>query len=247
VSAAFTPSDLTVVIPARDAAVTVGATIASLVGQQAGVPKIVVVDDASVDDTVAVAREAAGGHDLVIITGRGEGPGAARNRGLAAVHTELVAFCDADDTWVADRLGPDLQAFAVDDELQVLLGRTRFEAEDPALFDRRRFDCADQTALIPHFGAATVRRSVFDDVGPIDEDLANYEDYEWFYRARDAGVGIVTHDRVVQCHHLRAGSTSRLNPPEPADLLALIHGSLERRRAAGRPQALRLEQLGRTS
>jgi glycosyltransferase involved in cell wall biosynthesis len=240
------PSDLTVVIPARDATATIGETIASLAGQAAGTPRIVVVDDGSVDTTAAVAREAAGPHELMIVTGLGEGPGAARNRGLAEVRTELVAFCDADDTWEPDRLGPDLEAFAADAELRVLLGRTRFEAEDPALFDGRRFDNNDQTAVIPHFGAATMRRRVFDDVGPIDEELRCFEDYEWFYRARDTGVRIVTHDRVVQTHHLREGSTSRLHPSEPADLLALIRGSLERRRAAGRPDALRLEQLGRT-
>ena len=82
----------------------------------------------------------------------------------------------------------------------------------------------------PHFGAATMRTSVFEMVGLIDASLANYEDYEWFTRARDLGAQVVSHDRVVQVRHIHADSTSRLNPPRPHDLLAVIQRSVVRRR-----------------
>lgn len=239
------PQDLTVVIPARDAGATVAATISSLVGQRAGKPRIILVDDASTDGTAAVAAQIGMGADLVVIRSAGRGPGAARNRGLAAVTTPLVAFCDADDEWMGDRLGADLAAFNSDETLEVLLGRSLFVADDEELLRDIRFDSPDRTALIPHFGAATMRTSVFAKVGLVDDSLQNYEDYEWLYRARDCGARVVSHDRVVQIRRVRPDSTSRRNPPSPSDLLDVIHRSVLRRRTAGVLRADRLDQLGR--
>ena len=65
----YCPDDLTVVVPARNAESTLGATVASLLGQEGGAPRVLVVNDASEDDTSGVA-EVAGAHlvlqDLVI-------------------------------------------------------------------------------------------------------------------------------------------------------------------------------------
>ena len=240
------PQDLTVIIPARDAGMTVGATISSLVGQRAGKPRIILVDDGSTDGTAAVAAQIGLGADLLVISSAGEGPGAARNRGLAAVTTPLVAFCDADDQWVGDRLGADLACFNSDENLEVLLGRSLFVADDEELLRCIRFDGPDRAALIPSVGATTMRTSVFERVGLVDGSLHNYEDYEWLYRARDCGTRVVSHDRVVQISRVRPDSTSRRNPPSPSDLLAVIHRSVLRRRTAGVLRADRLDQLGRT-
>src|SRR5215472_13041534 len=66
---------VTAVVPARDEAETVGATIASLLRQDYGGPfNVILVDDQSRDDTARVAREAAaalGASDrLTVIAGR---------------------------------------------------------------------------------------------------------------------------------------------------------------------------------
>ena len=55
--------------------------------------EVVVVDNGSHDETVAIAREAG---VTVIERARGEGPGAARNAGAAATTGEVIAFTDAD-------------------------------------------------------------------------------------------------------------------------------------------------------
>lgn len=222
----LTANDVTVVIPARNASASIGATIDSILRQDEGAPAVIVVDDGSVDDTGEVAARL--GAIVTRIDGRG--PGAARNAGIRIVTTTLVAFCDADDVWSIDRLGSDLDAFHAVQETEVLLGRTRFEADDPTLLHPYRFDRDDNSAVIPHFGAATMRREVFTRVGPIDESLSNYEDYDWFFRARDLGVRSVTHDRVVQTRRMHADSTSHVHPPRPEDLLAVMQRSVRRRR-----------------
>ena len=219
---------ITVVVPARNAAETLTATLDSLLGQSVGPPRVLVVDDASEDDTAAVARTAGVQH---VLPGPGRGPGAARNVGILAATTPLIAFCDADDLWPPQRLSVDLPRFAEDPELEVLLGSSYLQADDPALVMHLRFPGEEPIAAIPHFGAATMRQKVFTRVGPIAEELMTYEDYEWFRRARDLGAVLRTHDGLAQTRRLQHGSWSRRHPSLPADLIAILQDSLRRRRA----------------
>ncbi|MEB3194408.1 MAG: glycosyltransferase family A protein [Cyanobacteriota bacterium] len=224
----YAPDALTVVVPARNAAATLAATLASLLSQEGGAPRVLVVDDASEDGTAAVAQ-AAGAHR--VLRGPGRGPGAARNLGIAAADTPLIAFCDADDLWPPQRLAVDLPRFAEDPALEGLLGHTRFVADDPSLLQNLRFPGEEPIAPIPSFGAATLRRDVFARVGLIDGQLLHFEDVEWFQRARDLGARLQTHGGLSQIYQLRPGSWSRSHPSPPAGLIAVLQRSLQRRRA----------------
>jgi GT2 family glycosyltransferase len=92
---------VTVVIPAHDRADLLRVTL-DLVLEQAPRPEIVVVDDASRDDTA----ELLGGYDVTVVTNRGPawGVSGARNAGLERVGTEYVAFVDSDDLLRPDAL-----------------------------------------------------------------------------------------------------------------------------------------------
>lgn len=84
-----------VVIPARDAVATIGRAVRAVLAQE-GAPafELVVVDNASEDNTGAVA--AAAGARVVRLDDRAGGPGRARNAGVAATGGTHVAFTDAD-------------------------------------------------------------------------------------------------------------------------------------------------------
>lgn len=225
----LTIADVSVVIPARNAAATIADTIQSLLAQEGGSPQIIVVDDGSTDGTTEVARRAG----AFVIVQDWTGPGAARNRGRQAVDTEIIAFCDADDRWPSDRLRHDIAILTDKPTIDLVLGRTRFDADDDQLLIVHHFDSDERSVVIPHFGAATMRRSVFDTSGDIDPTLSNYEDYEWFLRIRELGISILVHDRVSLHRRIHATSTSRLDPGTPSDLLAVLRTSVRRRRTHG--------------
>jgi mycofactocin glycosyltransferase len=84
------PADVTVVIPVRDRAGELGQCLAGLAGL-----RVIVVDDGSVRPGPAAAAAAAAGA-VCLRRERPGGPGAARNTGLAAAVTPLVAFVDSD-------------------------------------------------------------------------------------------------------------------------------------------------------
>jgi mycofactocin glycosyltransferase len=99
------PGDVTVVIPVRDREAELTRCLAGLGGgawggrppgpAQAGMARVIVVDDGSCDPA-AIARVASEAGARILRREVNGGPGAARNTGLAAADTPLVAFLDSD-------------------------------------------------------------------------------------------------------------------------------------------------------
>jgi mycofactocin glycosyltransferase len=83
--------DVTVVVPVRDRHAELARCLAGL----RGLPNVIVVDDGSADPGSIAAICAEHGARVVHRAVNG-GPGAARNTGLAAASTQLVAFLDSD-------------------------------------------------------------------------------------------------------------------------------------------------------
>lgn len=96
---------VTVVIPAYNAAAYLGTTLEALRGQTTPPERVIVVDDGSIDGTIGVAHSMG----VEVVSQEQRGPGAARNRALQMADTEFVAFCDADDWFVSDKLERDVQ------------------------------------------------------------------------------------------------------------------------------------------
>jgi glycosyltransferase involved in cell wall biosynthesis len=89
-------AEASVVVPARDAADTLPATLAALEEQYlAGGFEVVVVDNGSADGTRQLA-ESSPIVSRVIRRQRGSGPGPARNAGALAASAPVLAFLDAD-------------------------------------------------------------------------------------------------------------------------------------------------------
>ncbi|MDO9408606.1 glycosyltransferase family 2 protein [Patulibacter sp.] len=88
-------TQVSVVVPARDAADTIERAVRGVLAQ-AGAPafELIVVDNASQDGTGELAARA--GARVVRLDDRAGGPGRARNAGVAAATGTHVAFTDAD-------------------------------------------------------------------------------------------------------------------------------------------------------
>jgi succinoglycan biosynthesis protein ExoO len=107
---------VSVIMPTYNSALTVDRAIDSLLAQTYADWHLVVVDDASTDSTVQ--RITARRRDLedritLICSAENRGPGATRNRALAACKGTWVAVLDSDDAWHPDRLSVLLERAAL--------------------------------------------------------------------------------------------------------------------------------------
>lgn len=92
---------VSVIIPAYNAEKFLARAIRSVEAQSFRDFELVVIDDGSTDGTAEVAR----GFDSVrCVRGDHLGEAGARNRGLEEAASELVAFIDADDEWLPEKL-----------------------------------------------------------------------------------------------------------------------------------------------
>ncbi|ASY72826.1 glycosyl transferase family A [Sinorhizobium fredii USDA 205] len=110
---AAAPTNVCIIIAAKNAADTIPRAIASALGEPE-VAEVVVIDDGSTDDTAAVARAAADGSGRlnVVRFEENRGPAAARNHAIAVSKSPLLGILDADDFFFPGRMG---QLLAQDD------------------------------------------------------------------------------------------------------------------------------------
>lgn len=92
---------VSVVIPAYNAEAFLARAIRSVEAQTFRDFELVVVDDGSTDGTADIAR---GFGSVRYVRGAHLGEAAARNHGLEEATGELVAFVDADDEWLPEKL-----------------------------------------------------------------------------------------------------------------------------------------------
>jgi glycosyltransferase involved in cell wall biosynthesis len=119
---------VSVVIPAYNAASTLGECLASVFAQGYPALEIIVVDDGSQDETASVV--AGYGDRVRYLHQPNGGLSAARNAGHMAAKGELVAWLDADDMCLPDRIA--LQAEYLSSHPTVGLVSSEFSAFDKA-------------------------------------------------------------------------------------------------------------------
>jgi glycosyltransferase involved in cell wall biosynthesis len=115
---------VSVLLPVRDAARTLGACLDSLFAQTLRDFELVAVDDGSRDASVRALAEARDPR-LRLLDSGGRGLSAALNAGLGATRAPLVARMDADDVAHPERLERQLRRMDADPELDVLGCRVR--------------------------------------------------------------------------------------------------------------------------
>lgn len=180
---------VSVVIPTHNRAHEVTRAAQSVLAQDLPALEVLVVDDASSDDTPEVLDRlsARDPRVRVIRSEKSVGPGGARNLGLDAANGDLVAFCDDDDTWLPSA-GPTLVRFldenrdfgAVSTWHMVLNAATGQASvyRGPLFYDSRQLLWQNFVGI--PFGM--IRRSAMTSEVRFDPDLPPTEDWDMWLR-----------------------------------------------------------------
>ncbi|HLB67556.1 MAG TPA: glycosyltransferase [Thermoplasmata archaeon] len=207
---------ISVVIPYYRAADTIEAQLAALAEQRCPEPwEVVIADNESSDELrrIIPRHEPSLPSLRVVDASARRGEGHARNVGVRAARSDLIAFCDADDVVGAGWLSAMHQALAVHDFVAC---RLDFERLNPSWARRIFADHPQQRRLMQtryapyflHAGGGTLgfRRHVFETAGGFDETWPVLTDKEFCLRAHLAGNLLhFVPDAVV---HYRCRSTT---------------------------------------
>ena len=105
-----------IVIPVYNREQELRRTFDSVVAQTYRPIHVVLVDNGSTDGSLDLCRELKGAYEtddfrITVVEEAKRGPSAARNRGLACVTEEFVAFLDSDDEYIPEAVSLYMQAF----------------------------------------------------------------------------------------------------------------------------------------
>ncbi len=179
---------VSVIIPAYNAATSIQRALNSVAAQTLTPAEVIVVDDGSSDDTIAMAKAMqklfpAG--TLLVISQTNKGAGAARNRAIDAATEAYVAFLDADDEWLPTKLERSMDL--VTSKNYTLVAHDYMDVTPNG---EEYVDCAQRfnegpdpfvtlylKGYIPSISVVTLRTAV-QEVGGFDEGLRNAQDFD---------------------------------------------------------------------
>jgi glycosyltransferase involved in cell wall biosynthesis len=174
---------VSVIVPTKNSARHLEASLRSIAGQDYPAVEIVVCDNGSVDATVEIARRFA-----QVVLSAGPERSAQCNAAVAASHGEYVYRVDGDFI-----LGPGIIAAAVaacGPDTSAVLVHNESEPSVGYWASVRHFERLMYVDSELHVGARFFRRAAFDAVGGFDESLIAGEDYDIHNRLLAAGYRI---------------------------------------------------------
>lgn len=221
---------ITCVIPLFNGERHLAETLRSVLAQTHPPLEVIVVDDGSTDNGVAVAEAFA--EPVRVIRRSNGGSAAARHDGIAAARGDFIAMVDADDLWHTDKLARQVERFRQRPRLDVSLVTAENFWDDGMAAEEAQYRTHNRLRATHLFDAILAPRSVFLQV-PIDPTMTRVEGVEWFVRAAEASLEIDVIPDVLVYRRMHRKSVSHAHPADSTDRhLDLVKATLDRRRAA---------------
>ena len=205
---------ISVIIPTYNAAAYIGEAMDSVFAQTYRDYEIIVIDDGSTDETKELLEQHYPTINYYYV--ENNGVSAARNLGIAKAQGEFIAFLDADDWWLPEKLEKQLVLFEVDKTLGLVLTENYFFTAVGlcGFTNKKRLlmqgDIVKNIFLNSYAVTSTVmvRKSVFEQVGLFEEELSVAEDDNlWMRIGMNYDIALV--DEKLAHYRITNGSLSR--------------------------------------
>lgn len=183
-----------IIIPIFNREQSVRAALDSVLAQTFRDFEVIVVDDGSTDDSLAVLKSY--GERIRLICQPHAGAGAARNTGIRAAQGRWIAFLDSDDVWRPEKLATQLNVLAqygaracfsrcvsehgdllpdIEEVTATLKAPGIYHVPDPVEFCSR-------ACCHPYLQSLVVEKALFEAVGLFDTTLHTGDDTLWVFR-----------------------------------------------------------------
>ncbi|MCI1748729.1 MAG: glycosyltransferase [Acidipropionibacterium sp.] len=190
---------VSVIIPAYNAAATIGTQLEAILRQADDDTEIIVSDNGSSDETAAVVGAYAFSHPCItqVDASAVRGPAHARNAGVRAARGDFLLFCDADDEagdgWFESMTARLSAADAVAGGLNKFIETNGQRTDTDTMAEPPRFNGIPW----PVSANLAIRRSVLERIGGFDESLRSGEDIDLGIRLYLANIELAFEQSVM--------------------------------------------------
>jgi glycosyltransferase involved in cell wall biosynthesis len=224
---------ISVIIPAYNAANTIGETLVSVVSQTLPPDEIIVINDGSSDNTASAALAVS--PSVHIVSQSNQGAAAALNAGLRLAAGDHLAFIDADDIWSPDKLETQAGVLTRHSNLDGVGGfMSVFLCPSNSAETNKGYRLPDRPEPCWLLGALLLRRHCFDRCGLFAEHLWMGYSIDWYDRARAGGLVFAMQPSVVVHRRIHPNSLSHRSLRSDRSMVEMAWLAIGRRRQMGK-------------
>jgi glycosyltransferase involved in cell wall biosynthesis len=196
---------VSVIIPTFNRADKVCRAVSSVIDQTYQDIEIIVIDDASTDNTIERLNEF-GSRIKIIRHEKNMGVSAARNSGIRIAKGEYIALLDSDDYWLQEKLEVQIAFFSSNPDAVICQARELWVRHGKRVNPGNKHLKPSDDIFMPSLklclvspSAVMLKRSLLDEVGIFDEAFPVCEDYDlWLRISYKYPVYLIEQDLLVK-------------------------------------------------
>lgn len=177
---------VSIILPTYNRGEMLKNTINSVIFQTYANWELIIVDDASNDNTEEIVKKINDKRIRYVRNEKNSGSNYSRNRGAALASGEFLAFIDSDNEWLPEKLEKQVCQFEKKNELDLVFckvlvkdGELERIVPNEEIVDYKEIMIRKN---IVDTSSALMRKNVFERVGGFDEKITRLQDWDLFFR-----------------------------------------------------------------
>lgn len=222
------PSLVSVIMPVYNGEAYIGAAIESVLAQSYAPIKLIVVNDGSTDNTKKIVSSFE--QEIIYLQKEHSGIGATLNLGVSQTRGDYIAFLDADDLWLENKLELQVRAFNNPQVEIVFAFVQQFISDELAREEKARIQCPKEPMPGYVKSAMLTKKETFFKVGFFSEQYQMGDFIDWYLRAQALGLEAHLLPEVLVKRRLHTKNSTGQDDRLKMDYIRVLKTGLDRRR-----------------
>lgn len=207
---------ISVIIPVFNGEDYLVETLESVLAQTYRPIEILIIDDGSTDQTAKISEEYRVRHPCIkYFFQENQGLAASRNQGISLAKAAFIAFVDADDIWLKDKLSSQIEILDQNPEAEMVSGKVRqFISPEIPECEHGKYHFHKNDVQTNMMGAALLKRVAFEKYGYFNPQFSIGQDMDWVLRTMEQGLKIVPLPKLVYYRRLHPKNLGRYRATE---------------------------------
>lgn len=217
---------VSVIVPVFNGKTFLAESIKSIQNQTYPHIEIIVVDDGSTDGTEEVIRSFP---SVISIYQAHSGLSAALNNGIKNAKGDFIAFLDADDLWVKDKLWNQMRILIHNPEIEAVFGHI-------VQFSRTKENCHNKDEDTAHKisgyckGSMLIKKQSFLRIGFFDTQWKVGDFIDWYKRAKEKDLNTLLMPEIVMKRRIHNHNMGLNKKEHKKDYVRILKAAMDRRR-----------------